>query len=155
MKATGIEADSTVKGYEKQIVLTSLNHGVSLEMSQDASTGGRTKGRSNHGDISCTKGHDISSPKLALYSSNGTVITEVIITGIRQDGDDLIISFIITLKQVLVSSFSYGGGADGDLSDSFTLSYESITWHFDQQKADSGKGSQNETTWNVAKNAAK
>ena len=152
MKIDDIPGESTVVGYEQCLVLTSLNHAIDLQTSGDPSTGGRTTGRSNHGTIECSHVFDMASPKLALYASNATVIPTLTITAIRQDGEDLIVMTEITLTKVFVSSFSYGGGSDGEMSDSFSLDYEEIAWKHVSQTQDSGEADQIETQWNPATN---
>jgi type VI secretion system Hcp family effector len=147
-----IPGESLITGYEKCLVLTSINHSIDLQTSGDPSTGGRTTGRSNHGTIECSHEFDIASPKLALYASNATVIPTLTITAIRQDGEDLIVMTEITLTKVFVSSFSYGGGSDGEMSDSFSLDYEEIAWKHVSQTQDSGEADQIETQWNPATN---
>jgi type VI secretion system secreted protein Hcp len=58
-----------------------------------------------------------------------------------------------TLKSVLISSISVGGGGGDKPVETVTLNYNDIAWKFTSQKPSVGVQGVVNGTWNLAKNA--
>lgn len=66
-----IEGESLLKGYEKQIDIESLDHGVSMPMISDKSSNSRTSGRCKHDELTCMMRMNKAYPKLVEACAKG------------------------------------------------------------------------------------
>jgi type VI secretion system secreted protein Hcp len=155
MKVDGMEGSATSAGFEKQIGLYSLNHGMNLNCFAGGGTEGRTSGVCNHSDISITKVMDKNSVKFNELCCNATPIKNIMFTICRQEGDSLISLITITIDEALVSSYNVSCGGGGNPTESLTLNYTKIKWEFTEQKSDGTKDGKVAATWNLQKNAPK
>jgi type VI secretion system secreted protein Hcp len=57
-----------------------------------------------------------------------------------------------TLKNVVLSSISVGGGGGDKPVETVTMNYNHITWDFHTQEADGSESGHVETKWDLAKN---
>lgn len=64
-----IEGESILKGYEKQIDVAYLDHGMSMPMVGDKSSNSRTSGRCAHKDLRCTM--RLKDTKLPRFNGSG------------------------------------------------------------------------------------
>lgn len=67
-----IEGESLLNGYEKQIDIAYLDHGLFMPMIVDKSSNSRTSGRCRHEDFSCLMRLNKSYPKLIEVCAKGS-----------------------------------------------------------------------------------
>ncbi len=152
MKIDGIEGSATSEGFEKQIGLSSLNHGLNVHCFAGGGQEGRTTGVANHRDISLTKVMDKNSVKFNQMCCNVKPIPEIVFTVTRQEGRNLESLITITIKKALISSYNVSAGGGGNPVESMTLNYTNIKWEFTEQKDDGTKGGKVAATWDLQKN---
>ncbi|HEX7315141.1 MAG TPA: type VI secretion system tube protein Hcp [Pyrinomonadaceae bacterium] len=146
-----VKGESTREGYRDKIELLTFSHGVAMQMTGDISTRERTSGRPNHQDMTVTKYLDRASPILNLRCCEGKMFPQVdIIIGLDNHGA-VVELMRYTLKNVLISSISIGGGGGDRPVETLTLNYTQITWDFkDQKPGVAAKGS-----WDLSTNSAR
>ena len=153
MKMTpDIPGTSTVKDFTAQIELLSFSHGVAMQITGDLSNTERTSGKPNHQDFTVTKYLDQSSPKFNEACCKGDNFTEVKITVGRNDKGAMLPLIVYTLKNVVISSVSIGGGGGDKPVETLTMNYNHITWDFHTQKAEGAEQGHVDTKWDLAKN---
>lgn len=153
MKTTpDIPGTSTLKDYEKQIELLSFSHGVAMQITGDISNTERTSGKPNHQDFTVTKYLDQSSPKFNEACCKGDNFSEVKVVVARNDKGAVLKLIEYTLKNVVVSSVSIGGGGGDKPVETLTMNYNHITWDFHHQKSEGSEGGHVDTKWDLAKN---
>jgi type VI secretion system secreted protein Hcp len=144
-----IPGASKLRGYEQQIELLSFSHSVAMQITGDVSQSERTSGRPNHQDFTVTKYLDQASPRMNEACSMGTPFGEVKITVGRNDGDAVVPLITYTLKNVIISSVSIGGGGGDMPVETLTMNYGHITWDFR-----AGKEANVRASWDLASNKA-
>lgn len=153
MKTTpDIPGTSSLKNYEKQIELLSFSHGVAMQITGDISNTERTSGKPNHQDFTVTKYLDQSSPKFNEACCKGDNFSEVKVVVARNDKGAVLKLIEYTLKNVVVSSVSIGGGGGDKPVETLTMNYNHITWDFHHQKSEGSEGGHVDTKWDLAKN---
>ena len=148
----GIPGTSTMKGYEQQMELLSFSHGVAMQITGDVSNTERTSGKPNHQDFTITKYLDQSSPKLNEACCKGDNFKTVEVVVGRNDKGAVIPLIKYTLKNVVLSSISIGGGGGDKPVETVTMNYNHITWDFHTQKAEGAEQGHVDTKWDLAKN---
>jgi type VI secretion system secreted protein Hcp len=153
MKTTpDIPGTSTLKDYDKQIELLSFSHGVAMQITGDVSNTERTSGKPNHQDFTVTKYLDQSSPKFNEACCKGDNFSEVKVVVARNDKGAVLKLIEYTLKNVVFSSVSIGGGGGDKPVETLTMNYNHITWDFHHQKSEGSEGGHVDTKWDLAKN---
>ena len=147
-----IPGTSTMKGAETQIELLSFSHGVAMQITGDVSNTERTSGKPNHQDFTITKYLDQSSPKLNEACCKGDNFKSVEVVVGRNDKGAVIPLIKYTLKNVVLSSISIGGGGGDKPVETVTMNYNHITWDFHTQKAEGAEQGHVDTKWDLAKN---
>jgi type VI secretion system secreted protein Hcp len=147
-----IPGTSTMKGVETQIELLSFSHGVAMQITGDVSITERTSGKPNNQDFTVTKYLDQASPKLNEACCKGDNFTTVEVVVGRNDKGAVIPLIKYTLKNVVLSSISIGGGGGDKPVETVTLNYNHITWDFHTQKAEGAEQGHVDTKWDLAKN---
>jgi type VI secretion system secreted protein Hcp len=150
MKMTpDVPGTSTIKDFEGQIELLSFSHGVAMQITGDISNSERTSGKPNHQDFTVTKYLDQSSPRLNQSCCEGSTFKEVVITIGRNDHGNTMPLMDYTLKNVVLSSISIGGGGGDMPVETVTMNYSHIHWNYKGSgKSDASGG------WDVARNKA-
>ncbi len=155
MKVTPeIPGTCTMDKFEKQIELLSFSHGVAMQITGDVSNTERTSGKPNHQDFTITKYLDQSSPKINEACCKGDNFTSVEVVVGRNDKGAVIPLIKYTLKNVVLSSVSIGGGGGDKPVETVTLNYNHITWDFHTQKAEGAEQGHVDTKWDLALNKA-
>ena len=144
-----VKGESTRGGYAGKIELLSFSHGVAMQITGDVSHSERTSGRPSHQDMTVTKYLDSASPVLNQSCCEGRTFPKVDIVIGRDDHGAVAELMRYTLKNVLISSISIGGGGGDIPVESLTLNYNEITWNYHPQKPDGGS----EGHWNLNANA--
>ncbi|MGJ8640756.1 MAG: Hcp family type VI secretion system effector [Opitutaceae bacterium] len=129
----GIKGESTDDKHKDWIEVLSYSTGVSQAISGTRSTGGAgSAGRCDHQDFTITKQLDKASPHLVLACCTGKHIAKIVISVCNASGaKNEMMNY--TLKDVLISSISTGGGAGGESpTESVSLNYGEIEWTYTQ-----------------------
>lgn len=147
-----IEGTSTLDKYAKQIELLSFSHGVAMQITGDISNTERTSGKPNHQDFTITKYLDQASPKLNEACCKGDIFKEAKVVVARNDKGSVLPLIEYTLKNVVLSSISVGGGGGDKPVETVTMNYNHITWDFHHQKAEGSESGHVATLWDLAKN---
>ena len=149
-----IPGTSTMDGFAQQIELLSFSHGVAMQITGDVSNTERTSGKPNHQDFTITKYLDQASPKLNEACCKGDNFTSVEVVVGRNDKGAVIPLIKYTLKNVVLSSVSIGGGGGDKPVETVTLNYNHITWDFHTQKAAGAEQGHVDTKWDLSLNKA-
>ena len=146
-----VRGESTRGNYAGKIELLSFSHGVAMQITGDISSSERTSGRPIHQDLTVTKYLDNASPVLNQSCCEGKSFPQVdIIIGRDDHGGRVAELMRYTLKNVLISSVSIGGGGGDRPVETLTLNYTEIKWKYTSQKpGDSAEG-----RWNLSTNSA-
>lgn len=153
VKIKDIKGQSQQTNYADYIECMSYSHGVSIQVTGDTTNSERTSGRPNHQDFHLTKYVDQATPALNQNCSAGKNLGEVTVTVGRNDQEKFLELLVYTLKDVVISSVSVGGGGGDKPVESFSLNYSSIKWQYTKQDLAGNKKGQELGSWNVAKNA--
>src|ERR1700741_940282 len=149
-----IPGTSTMDKFAQQIELLSFSHGVAMQITGDISNTERTSGKPNHPELTATKYLAQSSPKLNEACCKGDNFKSVEVTVGRNDKGAVIPLIKYTLKNVVLSSVSIGGGGGDKPVETVTLNYNHITWDFTSQKAAGAKEGHVPGKWDLALNKA-
>lgn len=153
-KIEGIEGESTDDKHKNWIEILSYNWGVNQPVSMASGTGGRTGGRADFQDFSITKVLDKASPNLALHCANGKHIPKVIVE-LCLASEEKHTFMKYTMEDVVVSSVSPGGAADGGESrplESVTFNYGKIEWEYTPIDQTGKKGAAVKQGWDLETN---
>jgi type VI secretion system secreted protein Hcp len=124
-----------------------------MQITGDLSNSERTSGKPNHQDMTVTKYLDGASPVLNQSCCQGKGFAQVDIIIGRNDSGKVIELMRYTMKNVLVSSISVGGGGGDKPVETLTLNYNDMAWKFTSQNASIGQKGVVNGTWNLATNA--
>jgi type VI secretion system secreted protein Hcp len=148
-----VKGESSLTDFAEKMELLSFSHGVAMQITGDLSNSERTSGKPNHQDLTVTKYLDAASPVLNQSCCQGKGFDQVDIIIGRNDSGKVIELMRYTLKSVLISSISVGGGGGDKPVETVTLNYNDIAWKFTSQKPSVGVQGVVNGTWNLAKNA--
>ncbi|MBK1694026.1 Hcp1 family type VI secretion system effector [Chromatium weissei] len=156
LKINGIEGESKIKGFEKQIDVLAWSWGESNSGSFHTGGGGGS-GKVNVQDLSFTKWVDIASPLLLLYCATGQHIPDATLT-IRKAGgkvgSDAINYLIITMKELMVTSVSTGGsGGEDRLTENVTFNFAKVEFKYTPQDEKGAGGTAKTFKWDIEANA--
>lgn len=131
LKIDGIPGESADDKHAEWIEVLSYSHGMSQQSSCSTAGGqNRSAGRCDHQDLSVVKPLDKSSPKLAVYCSNGTPISEIRMELCGANGEKQKYMEYV-LSDVIISSVRPGGSAQSSENvplEEVTLNYSKIEW---------------------------
>lgn len=154
LKLEGVDGDSKVGGFEKQIELLSYEHSVHAQVTGDVSNTNRTSGKPMHRDFQFIKYVDQSTPLLNQKCCEGAVIPSAVVTVGRNDKGTLLEFMVYTLKDVVVSSVTVESDSGDKPVETVTLNYSRIQWDYTVQAETGGKLGTKPGMWNVATNKA-
>ena len=150
LKIDGIPGEATEAGYEDQIIILSLNHGVSQPTRMTGGGGGgRAKKTCDHQDFNVTKVLDKASPILAQKCSVGDVFPEITLVLLQSSGDKPIPYMEYKFTNCLISSISIGGGGDDYPIENMSINYSKIVWTYTPQGQDGKAGGKTSGSWNL------
>ncbi len=136
LKLDGIDGSCDKEPHKKWIELSSYNHGISYSVS----AGKDFAGQVDHSPLSISKMVDASSyaiiEKLNRREQIKTITLEIWKDAGNGSGGKVNAAAItIKLTNCRVSSYSMGGGDDGQLPmESITFAYQQISWTFPNSK---------------------
>lgn len=143
----GITGESEKDGHKDQIDVSSWSWGVS--QSSTASSGsGSGSGKATPSDFQFTKPFDSASCNLAKSCAAGDHLKELKMTA-RKAGGTQQDYIIITLEEVLITSFHTGGSEGAFPFDQVTCSYKKIKIEYKVQKGTGDSGASKNVTWDI------
>ena len=128
LKLDGIDGESEIKGFEKQIDIDSVRLGAHMQGTA-ARGGGLAGGKGEMQDVVLMKQFDVASPKLFEKCIRGAHIDKAEIT-LKKAGDGAQTYLTITLDHVLVKEVSFEGADNGGNP------METVPLHFDKINMD-------------------
>jgi type VI secretion system secreted protein Hcp len=146
IKFDGIVGEATHVDHKGEIDVLSWSWGVS-NVSQISGTG-LGKGKANPGDLVFHHSYDKASPLLARRCVDGTHFKDVTLTA-RKSGEGQKDFLKVTMKSVCITSVQPAGGGGGDITESVSMSYESIDFSYKPQDEKGGLGGEIKMGWNV------
>lgn len=153
IKIGDVKGESTVKGFEDQIQVSSWSWGMSQSGTTHTGQGGGA-GKVNVHDLNFTHNVDAASPNLLMACCTGKHFDTATIT-MRKAGGSPLDYVKIELTEVLVTGVTHGGSGGEDLlSESVTLNFAKFKFSYQPQDAKGAKkGGAVEATYDIAKNA--
>lgn len=149
-----LRGESSLPGYEGKIDLLSFSHGVAMQITGDAGNRERTSGKPNHMDLTVTKYLDALSPVLNQACCAGKAFPKIDVIIGRNDNGKVSEMMRYTIKNVIISSVSIGGGGGDNAIEAITLNYTHIAWRFTSEESDQGSPRVVEGKWDLEKNRA-
>lgn len=150
LKLGSIKGESVVKGFEDQIQIDSVSWSGSNAGSMHEASGGGT-GKVSIMDCSLTHKVDAATPNIYLNCCNGTHIDAVVLS-FRKTGGDPLVYLKVEFKEVVISSFSWGGSEGADaLMETFSLNFSQakVTYQPQDNKG-AKKGGEIVGGWHIA-----
>ncbi|HZO86018.1 MAG TPA: type VI secretion system tube protein Hcp [Verrucomicrobiae bacterium] len=128
-----IQGESLDQNHRDQMDVLAWSWGMSMPLV----AGGGGTGRVNIQDISITKYVDKASPALMLGCSSGTHYKTAVLS-MQKSGASATRDFmVITLEDVIVTSYNTGGSAGGDLlTENIALNFSKVRVEYWQQRQD-------------------
>jgi type VI secretion system secreted protein Hcp len=151
LKIDGIEGESADSKHKNEIDV--LNWSWSETQSGTmAYGGGGGAGKVSMQDFHFTMRVCKASPKLLLHCANGKHIPAAVLIA-RKAGEEQQEFLKIKFSDLLVSSFSTGGGGADDVPmDSISLNFSKIEYEYKAQKADGSLDGPIPAGWNLKEN---
>jgi len=143
-----VKGESNLTDFKDKMELLSFSHGVAMQITGDISQSERTSGKPNHQDMTVTKYLDSASPVLNQSCCEGKAFPKVDVIIGRNDGGAVVELMRYTMKNVVISSISIGGGGGDRPVETLTLNYTQIAWKYAPQRQGDGA----EGRWNLATN---
>lgn len=145
MKIPGVDGESTYAEHEDEIDVHDIAWGI--ERLSTASVGrGRARARTDMSPLSVAKFTDASSPYLALAVKQGKFFDEVVVSVRKDSGEAHLDYLIITMENVILSSYDIGTDENGQLIEEVEIDFEKATLKYTQQNSDGSAGGEHEVT---------
>ncbi|ALM10169.1 MAG: hemolysin-coregulated protein [Candidatus Peribacter riflensis] len=143
LKLDGIEGESASSDHRGEIDIQSFSWGVS-QMGTGGKGGGSGAGKVSFQDLHFTKRIDKSSPLLMKSVASGKHIAKAVLTGRSADGRDYL---VITLSDVMVSSFVQNGDGSDVPAETLSFTYAKIEFEYRTQD-----GAVTKASWDLKAN---
>ena len=151
LKLTGIKGESEDKAHKEEIDVLAYSFGMSQSATMHVGGGGGG-GKVAMQDVSLTKYTDKSTPELLKFCCSGKHIAEGRLI-VRKAGGNPIEYFTITMKEIIISSYSTGSaGSEDRQTENVSLNFKEISFQYIEQKKDGGEGAKPDYAWNIAEN---
>ena len=147
IKFDGVDGESTHKDHKGEIEVLSWSWNVSQSASPTG--GGSGRGKANPGDFVFTHTYDKASPVLAKQCASGKHFKDAKLTA-RKAGEGQKDFFVLTMKEVFITSVSPSGGHGGEIIENVSCSYKDIEFAYKAQDDKGGLGGEVKFGWNVA-----
>ena len=153
LKIDGVDGESTDEAHKDWIEVLSYSHGISQPVSAASRSGGRTGGRADFEDFSVVKTVDKATPALNVHCANGKHIPKVEME-LCLATEDKHTFMKYTLKDVVISSISPGGSAEGEAKplEDLSLAYGQIEWEYTPIDQSGKPGAAITRGWNLETN---
>jgi type VI secretion system secreted protein Hcp len=151
LKIEGVDGESTDDKHKGEIDIHSFSWGAT-NTGTHGSGGGGGAGKVQFQDLHFHTSVSKASPKLMLSCATGEHLKKATLT-VRKAGKDQQEYYKVTLSDVLVSSYTSGGGG-GEIvpGDQFSLNFGKIEFEYKPQKADGTLDAAVKAGWDVATN---
>jgi type VI secretion system secreted protein Hcp len=147
----GIKGESNDAKHKGEIDVRSFSWGVSQTGAGHTGLGSGA-GKAEFQDLSITKAVDKATPLLKLACASGKHITKGKLT-VRKAGETPLEYLTIDLENILVSSYSLGGTAGGDIpNEVVTLNFAKMKSEYWTQTEKGAKGENSNFSWDVSAN---
>ena|SRR3990172_8361155 len=151
LKIEGVPGESSDDKHRGEIEVESWSFGASQSGSMTMGGGGGA-GKVSMQDFTFTKHVDKSSPKLFESLVTGQHLKEAKLV-LRSAGGSQVEYLVITLSDVLVTSYSTGGSSGDDRPmESFSLNFSQIKMSYVEQDAKGSAGAATEFGWDLKAN---
>jgi len=151
LKIEGVDGESKDDKHKNEIEIESWSFGASQSGSMAAGGGGGA-GKVSMQDFTFTKSIDKSSPKLFEALATGQHLKEAKLV-LRGAGGSQVEYLVITLSDVLVSSYSTGGSSGDDRpTESVSFNFAQIKMSYVEQDASGRAGAATEFGWDIKAN---
>jgi type VI secretion system secreted protein Hcp len=153
LKIDGIKGECKVDGHKDELDVTSFSAGMQ-NAGSFSSGGGGGSGKVTFQDMHFTKFADSASHDLQLKCADGTHIKEAVIYVRKQGAGKQQDFIVITLSDVLVSSFQYSGsdGMGSAPQESFSLNFAKIKYEYKPQDEKGALGAAKTFSWDTKTN---
>lgn len=152
LEIDGIKGESQDSKHKETIEVESFSWGVSNAGSHAAGTGGGA-GKASFQDIHFTSTVGKASPNLALSCASGKHISKAVLY-VRKQGETQQDYYVVTMEDLLVSSYQSGDAAGGGSvpTDQFSLNFTKIKYEYKSQKKDGTLDAPITMTWDIKQN---
>ena len=152
LEIEGIKGESQDNKFKDQIEVQSFSWGASNSGTHSAGGGGGA-GKVSFQDVHFTSPVGKASPTLSLSCANGKHIKKAVLY-VRKQGGDQQDYYIVTLEDLLVSSYQSGDAVGGSSvpTDQFSLNVAKIKFDYKPQKADGSLDAAITQGWDVKAN---
>jgi type VI secretion system secreted protein Hcp len=152
LKIEGVDGESTDATLKGAIDVDSFSWGET-QSGTGGHGGGGGSGKVSMQDLHFTTKVSKASPKLMLSCATGEHFKKAVLT-CRKAGKEQNDYLVITLSDVLVSSYQVGGSGHGNVipTDQVSLNFSKIEWEYKPQKADGTMDSPVKAGYNLAEN---
>lgn len=149
-----IKGETTDEHHSGWMEILSFDHGVNQPVSSASGTGGRTGAAADFSPFSFTKILDSASPDLMHHCAAGKLIKKAEVHCCQAFGDENASHVYLSyeLGNVIVSSYTPGGGGGDKPMESVTLGYGSISMAYTPLDDEQATGSEAKRGWDVQKN---
>jgi type VI secretion system secreted protein Hcp len=153
LKIEGVNGESRDSAHKGEIDILAFSTGVSQSGTMHMGGGGGG-GKASFQDLHVTKPVDKSSTELMLRCASGKHFPTAILT-VRKAGDNPLEYMIVTMTDVLISSYSLGASGDSEkVTEQASLNFAKVKVEYKEQLQAGGAGAQPSMTWNIAENKA-
>src|SRR5262245_28086085 len=150
LEIDGIKGESEDKQHKETIEVMSFSWGAANAGSM-AFGGGGGAGKVSFQDLQFTSSVGKQSPLLAFHCASGKHIAKAVLY-VRKAGEDQHDYYIITLTDLLVSSYSSAGGVDSIPVDQFSLNFSIVKFEYKIQDSKGAVKPAGEFIWDLKKN---
>lgn len=153
LKLGDIKGESRDSVHRDEIDIRAFQWGMSQSGSMHQGSGGGS-GKVSMQNLSFSKALDKSTPNLMMACSSGKHYPEATLTVRKAGGSSPVEYMIITLKEVMVASYSTDAGTGDDvLTEQVALNFAKVEVSYQPQKADGSKeGGPVKYGWNIREN---
>lgn len=150
LKLGEIKGNVTAEGFEEHIGVESFSFGVGRSVAMESGrTANREVSKPSLSEVTINKIADNSVNNLFKEATVGSKGLEAIFKFVRTGADKLDEYMTITLKNVMVSSYSISAGAEGPAMESVSFSYTEIEVSYKDSDAKHKSGGPARVSYNV------
>jgi type VI secretion system secreted protein Hcp len=150
LKIDGIPGESEDAKHKGQIDILGFSWGET-NMANQGSGGGGGAGKVSFQDLQFTANVNKSSPIIAYHCASGKHITKAEVIA-RKQGDKQQDYYLMTLTDVVVSSYHSNGGASVIPTESYSFAPAKVEWEYKIQNKDGSVASGAKFGWDIKAN---
>lgn len=150
LRISNVSGESTDDRHKDEIEILSWSWGESQSVLRGGA-GGAGAGKVSMQDLHLTKRVDAASPLLMLGCAKGQHFDEAVLSVRKANTSQDFL--VVTLEDVIVSSYQVGQGEGGGPVESLSLNFAQIEVSYLRQRADGSYDAPIRSGWDVARNA--